>query len=146
MPAFVGSRAFTLLASAARSTAVALADGAQTPALAERWGAGGCLFTLDVTEAGSAAGDTLDVVIQGQFGNGSWIDIVYFTQVLGNGGAKQECVKVLAAGSQAAFQGGTALTAGNSRNILSDLLRVKYGLVNGGGTHAFTFGVYGYPL
>jgi len=47
------------------------------------------IFELNVTAAATAAGDTLNVYVQASPDNGTtWGDVVSFTQVLGNGGAK----------------------------------------------------------
>lgn len=47
-------------------------------------------FLLNVTSAAAAAGDTLDVYLQASSDGGTtWDDFVHFTQVLGNGGAKE---------------------------------------------------------
>jgi hypothetical protein len=44
---------------------------------------------LTVTAAATAVGDTLNVYVQAAIDNASWDDIISFTQVLGNGGAKK---------------------------------------------------------
>jgi hypothetical protein len=52
-----------------------------------------CSLLLDVTVAATVAGDTLNVYVQKNLaqpgGTAVWSDIASFTQVLGNGGAKQ---------------------------------------------------------
>jgi hypothetical protein len=47
------------------------------------------IFFLDVTAAAQLVGDTLNVYIQSSMDGQIWDDFVSFTQVLGNGGAKQ---------------------------------------------------------
>ncbi len=45
---------------------------------------------LSVTAAATAAGDTLNVFVQASNDGGTtWNDVIAFTQVLGNGGAKK---------------------------------------------------------
>lgn len=55
---------------------------------------GQALFTLDVTAAATAVGDTLDVYVDFSYDNATWINAIHFTQVLGNGGAKREVAKI----------------------------------------------------
>src|SRR5689334_7803739 len=48
------------------------------------------LLLLDVTAAAAASGDTLDVYIDTSPDGGvTWVNVVHFTQILGNGGAKK---------------------------------------------------------
>src|SRR5262245_31184675 len=48
------------------------------------------IVQLTVSEAGTDAGDTLDVYIDTSFDGGlTFVNIGHFTQVLGNGGAKK---------------------------------------------------------
>ncbi len=47
------------------------------------------VLLLDVTAAAQLVGDTLDVYLQGSVDGSAWNDILHFTQVLGNGGAKK---------------------------------------------------------
>lgn len=53
-----------------------------------------CRFILDVTAAATAAADTLNVRIQSSYNKDAvdpiWDDFASFTQVVGDGGAKQE--------------------------------------------------------
>lgn len=47
------------------------------------------MVQLDVTAAATDVGDTLDVYVDMSIDNGTkWVNIIHFTQVLGNGGAK----------------------------------------------------------
>jgi hypothetical protein len=48
----------------------------------------GLTFLLQVTEAADEAGDTLDVYVQDSIDGQNWDDLVHFSPVLGNGGAK----------------------------------------------------------
>lgn len=97
-------------------------------------------FTLDVTAAATAVGDTLDVVVQTKLDGTNWTDIVHFTQVLGNGGAKRHIAKVTLDGTQAMFEVGTSLSAGNARNLAGDQFRVSYTIVSSSAP-SFTFAV-----
>lgn len=49
----------------------------------------GATIQLDVTSAAAAAGDTLNVYIQGTTDSVNYNDFISFTQVLGNGGTKR---------------------------------------------------------
>lgn len=96
---------------------------------------------LDVTAAATDADDTLDVTVQA-FVGGQWVDIVHFTQVVGNGGAKRHFAKVCGPEPQAMFENASALAAGSVRHLLSDSYRVKWTIVDPTGSNAsFTFSV-----
>lgn len=97
------------------------------------------VFTLDVTSAATAAGDTLDVTVQTLIG-AQWIDVVRFTQVLGNGGAKCHVMKIALDQAQATFENATSLTAGTLRNLFGDQWRAKW-TVASASAPLFTFTV-----
>lgn len=103
----------------------------------------GGTFTLDVTSAATAAGDTLNVYVQRLLPTGAWDDVVSFTQVLGNGGAVSFVADVMF-DSQATDEGAVstaALAAGTARAVaLSDSIRVQYVIVTVD-TPLFTFEV-----
>ena len=106
----------------------------------------GVVFTLDVTAAATVAGDKLDVRIQTMLDGTNWEDVCYFTQVLGNGGAKRFYFNIFGGvsyelGGAAEFAGAAALTAGQYRSLFGDQWRVTWAVTNGGGAHSFTFGV-----
>lgn len=101
-------------------------------------------LVLDVTAAATAAADTLDVKVQAKIDGTNWIDVAFFTQVLGNGGTLQHVAKITAGVAQAMFAD-TALTAGNARNLLGDEWRVNYVQVDDTDA-AFTFRVTACPM
>lgn len=87
-------------------------------------------FFLDVLAAASAAADTLDVYIQSSPDDGTtWDDFVHFTQVLGNGGAKQFLARwlrnVTPEREQAAPQD-AAMAAGVIQGPVDPTWRVKW--------------------
>lgn len=135
------SAAITLLASGARTSG--------TDALATAVEGIGDLkeaqILLDVTAAGSAADDTLDVYVDTTLDGGTtWINVVHFTQVLGNGGAKKFGATL--APQSAVATAPVALTADAAAGavrpgFLGNQLRARYTIVAGAGTHAFTFSV-----
>lgn len=106
-------------------------------------------FFLNVTAAATAAGDKLDVYIQGLVSgtpaSGVWCDIVHFTQVAGNGGAKKFMAHVNAGQAEAMFEFGSALAAGSIRNIIGDYWRVRYDVTNVSAP-SFTFSVTAMPV
>jgi hypothetical protein len=105
----------------------------------------GLILICDLTAAATDAGDTLDVKVQTQLG-GLWVDVAYFTQMLGNGGAKRFAAKLM---GQTAFALGDiagALTAGNIRHLIGDAWRVNYVTVDANANSAFTFAVYAIPF
>jgi hypothetical protein len=102
-------------------------------------------FVLDVTAAKTDAGDLLDVKVQVRLDGTNWVDVAYFTQVLGNGGAKRHIAKVFSDVTQAMFLD-AALTAGNVRNILGQVWRVAYVQVDADNNGSFTFAVTACPM
>lgn len=131
-----------LLASGARTTAstvtgdaVNLLEGFET--------ANGAVFVLDLTDAKAAVGDKLDAYIQAKLDDDNWVDIVHFTQVLGNGSDDLTYVAKIGAGlAETQFEVGTALTSGSVRNLLASGIRYKY-VITDGGAHgqSFTFSI-----
>jgi hypothetical protein len=99
------------------------------------------VFLLDVTAASAAGGDTLDVFVDASIDEGAtFVNLVHFTTILGNGSAKKEvafCTKVAAALAAV----GTDLNSGDApRPFVGDRARVRYVAV---GTGSFTFKVTG---
>ena len=131
----------TLVASAARTAS----DTTTVRGLAPYTSA---YFMLDVTVAATEAGDKLAVVIQREMPNGDWMDIVSFTEVLGNGGAKKLRADVYP-GATGGETSGTindgALTAGSVADLAwGDALRVKWTVTDASTDNAsFTFSVTG---
>lgn len=93
----------------------------------------GMTLFLDVTAAATAAGDTLNLYLQRNVARSSatavWHDMVSFTQILGNGGAKQFVANVTPADITTGLgpvQDG-ALAAGTvSGGPLTNQIRVKW--------------------
>lgn len=111
--------------TAAYATEVRIAD-VQGPVQA-------LVFELDVSAAAKEVGDKLDVTIQTQVVRAStarWVDIVAFTQCLGNGSTKRYFAKIAAGAALTMFENATALTAGSVRDFWGEWLRVKYVTTN----------------
>lgn len=75
---------------------------------------------LDVTAAATDAGDTLDVYIDTSFDAGlTWVNVIHFTQVLGNGGAKQYVgvIKADNPGATAVYATSADAAAGATRQV-----------------------------
>ena len=131
----------TLVASAARTAS----DTTTVRGLAPYTSA---YFMLDVSVAATEAGDKLAVFIQREMPNGDWMDIVSFTEVLGNGGAKKLRADVYP-GATGGETSGTindgALTAGSVADLAwGDALRVKWTVTDASTDNAsFTFSVTG---
>lgn len=86
-------------------------------------------FDLNVTAAATAAGDTLDVYVDTSMDSGTtWINIVHFTQVLGNGGAKRETMTINPSGNVGTAPINTAADAASAgvRHILGGQFRARY--------------------
>lgn len=107
----------------------------------------GVLLQLDVTAAATSSGDTLDVKVQTTIDGTNWMDVCYFTQVLGDGGAKRFVCKVSATEPQALFAATTALTAGNVRHVIGDQWRAVWAITDATTQDAsFTFSVTALPI
>lgn len=133
-----------LLASSART---ASENGSEVRPFEGMGDVRGAAFELEVSAAATDAADTLDVKVQTSFDGTNWVDIVYFTQVLGNGGAKRYVAKVSAGDGEDMFENGTALTAGQVRNLLGLRYRAVATIVDSGDAdQSFTFGVYAIPM
>ena len=145
MPELKAKTAFdveTLLASGARtaSDASALVKLARAPS--------GFAFILDITVDEQVAADTLDVYIQTKLDGTNWVDVVHFTQWLGNGAAAPQryIAKVTAGGACPHFDPTTALPATSVRNLMGDDWRVNYVIVDTSGNASFTFSVTAIPM
>lgn len=95
---------------------------------------------LEVTAAATAVGDLLDVFLQTSIDGTTWLDIIHFTQVLGNGGAKRYIGKIDAATALTMYETGTALSAAAVRNIVGDQYRVRWAITSASAP-SFTFSV-----
>ncbi len=135
-PAKAVHEAVALVASAARLV-TGTGDAVRLPQ------APGYVFTLQTTDLASAVDDTLDVFVQTKLDGTNWTDVVHFTQKVGNGtDASRHVAKITpAALAEAMFEVGSALAAGAVRNLAGDEWRVRWDIVAGAGTHAFTFSV-----
>lgn len=126
----------TLLASAAR-TETGNGSAVKLPSHT-----GGIGFVCDLTAAATEVGDTLDVFVQTKIDGTNWLDVVHFTQMVGNGGALRYIAKVSAETAQAEFENGTALGAAAIRNHIGDEWRVRWAITDAGADNAsFTFSV-----
>lgn len=97
-------------------------------------------FELDLTAAATVVGDTLDVTIQTKSDQTNWLDVVHFTQAVGNGGAKRFLATLTTGVNQTMYETGTALAAGSVRNVWGDEWRVSW--VIAGVSPSFTFSVW----
>lgn len=135
----------TLSASAA-STATSTGTDPVTIALPGGSPLTAVQFVLDVTAAATEAGDTLDVYVQTQLDEANWLDVVHFTQVLGDGGAKRYYSKVTANLATSEFENGAALGAAAVRNFLGRKWRARWAITDVSTDNAsFTFSVVGVP-
>jgi hypothetical protein len=130
-----------LLASAARTASGNFAIPTALPDSLR-----GAVVLLDVTAAATAVDDTLDVYVQHSVDGSAWDDFIHFTQVLGNGGAKQFYARWTPLGAAPEAELGApqdaALAAGVLQQPVGLLWRVKWVLVDAGADDAsFTFSV-----
>lgn len=106
------------------------------------FGGGAICFILNVTSAATDATDILAVKIQSTFDGTNWFDVCQFNNVLGSASASQFAFKIHTQkneNSEVAIS--TALTAGNKRDIMSPVVRVRYTITEGNAA-AFDFTVY----
>jgi hypothetical protein len=107
----------------------------------------GYSFVLDVTATATAVDDTLNVYIQTMIDGVNWVDVVAFTQVLGNGNAKRHIAKLSSDAALTMFENGAALTAGSIRNLCGDQWRARWVVVDADTANAsFTFSVTACPM
>ena len=101
-------------------------------------------FLLTVSAAATAAGDTLDVYVQASCDHGlTWDDMVHFTQVLGNGGAKKYLARwqgMIAPTTALAAPQDAALSAGVAQGPHGSLWRAKW-VIASASAPSFTFSV-----
>lgn len=106
----------------------------------------GIAFQLDLTAAATDSGDTLNVYVQTTLDGTNWIDVVAFTQCLGNGGAKRHVAKISGTAAETMFETGSALSAGSVRNLIGDQWRVRWAITDASTANAsFTFSVTAVP-
>lgn len=101
-------------------------------------------FDLNVTAAATDVGDTLDVYVDTTMdGAATWLNVVHFTQCLGNGGAKHETAVVNPTASVAVAPVNTAAdgASGAVRNLLGSSFRVRYVQVDANANASFAFTV-----
>ena len=102
------------------------------------------ILQLDVTAAATDVGDTLDVYVDMAIDGGlKWCNIVHFTQVLGNGGAKtfHAIIKNDNPGASAVFATTSDAAAGATRQVgFGNNLRYRAVTVDAGTANvSFTF-------
>lgn len=106
------------------------------------------IFVLDVSAAATDVGDTLDVMIDTSFDGGlTFVNIGHFTQVLGNGGAKNFVMAFRPddPGAAAVYTTGTDATAGVTRPLgLGDRFRHRATLVDANANASFTYSLKGF--
>lgn len=95
---------------------------------------------LDVTAGGADSSDKLNVYIQVMLKSGDWIDVMHFTEVLGDAPAKRHVCKIAAAVAETTFEASASLASGAVRNILTDRWRCRWAVTNGNAA-TFTFSV-----
>jgi len=102
------------------------------------------IFFLDITAAAQLVTDTLNVYIQSSMDGIVWDDFVSFTQVLGNGGAKQYIARWfrdLSPEAELAAPSDKALAAGVRQGpVPCSYWRVAW-VIAGGANKSFTFSI-----
>lgn len=100
---------------------------------------------LSVTDAQDAAGDTLDVYVDGSpDGGATWINIGHFTQVLGNGANTltfRGPIETVDGGGLAENVTSDAAAGVFRPGLVLPTMRARWAIADGGGAHSFTFKV-----
>ena len=108
------------------------------------------IFVLDVTNADTDAGDTLDVYIDVSPDGSTWFNSTHFTQILGNGAAAKIAAKVTKGGDFADPDAILAVTADAAAGVVRQLgimpyIRYRSAVVDTGTDDAtFTYSLTGY--
>jgi len=91
-------------------------------------------FLFNLTAAANVAGDTLDVLIDASPDGGTtWVNVVHFTQCVGDGGAKKYVAAVHSAANLTDVDVTSDLAAHDApRSFLGNALRCRYAIVDGG--------------
>jgi len=131
----------TVLASQTTSTTNAGTAAAKLP-----YPPNALSFVLDLTAAATDAVDTLDIYIQTKIDGTNWVDMVHFTQIVGNGGAKRFIAKVCGPQTENLFNNTSALSAGSVRHLLGDEYRVRWDITDADSNCSFTFSVVACPM
>jgi hypothetical protein len=134
----LGLKDVEILPSAVRDTVVALAVEGTTVQL-EHAGFGQLELVLDVTNADTDAGDTLDVFVDCSIDGVTWFNICHFTQVLGTDVPKKFIAIIPRAGSAAVTDVTSNLAAGNARAFIGTWLRSRATRVEAAGVGAMSF-------
>ena len=104
----------------------------------------GFTFVLDVTAAATTGSDGLSMYVQTLIGT-TWIDVVRFSTIIGDEGAKQYVERVLSSGAEAGFSQAGGLIAGTARNLVGDQWRARW-LVQEDTNAVFTCGITACPM
>jgi hypothetical protein len=103
-------------------------------------------FVLDVSAAATDAGDLLDVKVQTMIDGTNWVDVIHFTQVLGNGSTKRFIAKITAETAETLFADAVLAAGTTVRHLLGDEWRINYVQVDGDADATFTFTVKACPM
>lgn len=104
------------------------------------------VFVCDVSAAATDVGDTLDIKVQTKLDGTNWVDVIHFTQILGNGGAKRFVAKLLANTAETLFADGVLGAGTTVRHLLGDEWRVNYVQVDANANASFTWSVTACPM
>lgn len=107
----------------------------------------GLVFVVDLTVTEDDVDDTLNLFIQTKIDGTNWVDVVHFTEMLGNGNAKRFVAKIAVDTAQAEFEAGAALGAAAVRHLFGDAWRARWVIVDPTGSDAsFTFSITAMPM
>lgn len=104
------------------------------------------VFVCDLSAAATDAGDLLDIKVQTKVDGTNWVDVIHFTQILGNGGAKRFVAKLLANTAETLFADGVLSAGTTVRHLLGDEWRINYVQVDADANASFTWKVTACPM
>lgn len=133
----------TLAASAARTTG---ANGTAVTGLGWR---NRYIILLDVTNADTDAGDTLDVYIDVSLDGTTWLNAAHFTQVIGTDAARKEFAVLdpSAPGTSVINVTSDAAAAAVRPALFGPQMRARWAIVDAGAANvSFTFSVVAYAI
>jgi hypothetical protein len=124
--------------------AVTAAETVTETAVSITSGARRAEIVCELTAAATEAGDTLDVYVDTYIA-GTWVNVVHFAQMLGNGGAKTFVAQIIpeASVATAPIDVTSSAAAGAIRHLLGTQFRVRRVTVDVAtlANISFTFGV-----
>ncbi len=104
------------------------------------------VFVCDVSAAATDTADTLNIKVQTKVDGTNWVDVIHFTEILGDGGAKRFVAKLLANTAETLFADAVLAAGTTVRHLLGDEWRINYVQVDADADSSFTWKVTACPM